>query len=216
VSRRLPIYLLIDVSGSMAGTAINSVSQGLQMFQAALQSDPRALDTAFVSVITFGSTATQVVPLTHCANFSPPELTAAGGTAMGEAMLLAEDRIGAEVVLTSHDDQKADWKPLVFIMTDGKPSDTAAVQAATESIRLKRYAMFVACAAGADASETIFQGWADSIIRLSDTSESSIGAFFKWVTQSVRTASASAGAMGGEDIMRLPPPPPNSGVLIVP
>jgi uncharacterized protein YegL len=216
MSRRLPIYLLLDVSGSMKGTAINSVSQGLRMFQAALQSDPRALDTAFVSVITFGSTATQIVPLIHCASFAPPELTAAGGTAMGEALLLAEERIQAEVVSVSTDDQKADWKPVVFIMTDGKPSDTAAVHTAIESIKHRRYAMFVACAAGAEASEDIFQGWADSVIRLSDTSESSIGAFFKWVTQSVRTVSASAGAIGTDDSVRLPPPPPNSGVLIVP
>ena len=216
MSRRLPIYLLLDVSGSMAGTAINSVSQGIQMFHAALQNDPRALDTAFVSVITFGSTATQVIPLTHCSNFTPPELVAAGGTAMGEAMLLAEERIRVEVVRASTEDQKADWRPIVFIMTDGKPSDTAAVQSAIDSIKQRRYAVFIACAAGSEASEAIFQGWADTVIRLSDTSEASIGAFFRWVTQSVRTASASAGAVGATDSVRLPPPPPGTGVVIVP
>jgi uncharacterized protein YegL len=216
MSRRLPIYLLIDVSGSMKGTAINSVSQGLFTFRAALHADPRSLETAHISVITFGSVATQVCELVSCDQFEPPTLVAEGGTAMGEAMHLVEERIRAEVVRSTTDSQKGDWKPIVFIMTDGKPSDQANLNAAIESFQKRRYATIIGCAAGSEAKESVFEGWTDARIRLADVDEASISAYFIWVTQSVRAASASAGLIGAAGVIPLPPPPPNSGLVIVP
>ncbi len=62
--RRLPVYLLIDTSGSMYGEPIESVKNGLQSLMSSLRQDPYALETAFLSVIEFNSEATQIVPLT--------------------------------------------------------------------------------------------------------------------------------------------------------
>ena len=53
--RRLPIYLLLDCSGSMMGEPITAVQTGLQNLVATLRQDPYALETAFISVITFDS-----------------------------------------------------------------------------------------------------------------------------------------------------------------
>ena len=50
--RRLPVYLLIDTSGSMHGEAIEAVRNGLQVLVSALRQDPYALETAYLSVIT--------------------------------------------------------------------------------------------------------------------------------------------------------------------
>ena len=38
--RRLPVYLLLDASGSMEGAPIESVRQGLEQFQSEVASDP--------------------------------------------------------------------------------------------------------------------------------------------------------------------------------
>ena len=74
--RRLPVYLLVDVSGSMHGEPIESVKNGLQLLVAALRKDPQALETAYLSVITFGSSAQQIVPLTELSAFNMPEISA--------------------------------------------------------------------------------------------------------------------------------------------
>ena len=63
-SRRLPVYLVLDCSGSMFGDPIEAVNQGVKALVAELQSEPYAIETAYLSVITFESTAQQVCPLT--------------------------------------------------------------------------------------------------------------------------------------------------------
>ncbi len=128
--RRLPIYLLLDCSGSMMGEPIAAVQTGLQNLVATLRQDPYALETAYISVITFDSDARQTVPLTELSQFNPPQLSATGTTAMGAALTLLAERIEAEVTKTTSD-TKGDWKPVVFLMTDGSPTDnlTAGIEA---------------------------------------------------------------------------------------
>ncbi|MBQ4310052.1 MAG: VWA domain-containing protein, partial [Oscillospiraceae bacterium] len=55
--RRLPVYLLLDTSGSMTGDPIEAVRQGVKALVSELRGDPQALETAYLSVITFASTA---------------------------------------------------------------------------------------------------------------------------------------------------------------
>ena len=63
--RRLPVYLLLDCSGSMSGEPIEAVKQGIKALLTELKGDPQALETACLSVITFNSTARQISPLTE-------------------------------------------------------------------------------------------------------------------------------------------------------
>ena len=53
VGRRLPVYLVLDCSGSMSGEPIEAVCQGVKALVADLRTDPQALETAYLSVITF-------------------------------------------------------------------------------------------------------------------------------------------------------------------
>ena len=46
MSRRLPVYLLLDTSGSMMGEPIAAVETGVQTLVSALRQDPYALETA--------------------------------------------------------------------------------------------------------------------------------------------------------------------------
>jgi len=81
--RRLPVYLLLDCSGSMAGEPIEAVKQGIKALVSELKGDPQALETACLSVITFDSSARQITPLTELMLFREPQLAAGGATAYG-------------------------------------------------------------------------------------------------------------------------------------
>ena len=78
--RKLPVYLLLDTSGSMHGEPIEAVRNGMQTLVSALRQDPHALESAYLSVITFAESAAQVVPLTELTQFQIPVLSASGTT----------------------------------------------------------------------------------------------------------------------------------------
>ena len=72
--RRLPVYLMLDTSSSMSGEAIEALRNGLALLVATLRQDPYALETAWLSVITFDSDARQLVPLTELGEFQTPAI----------------------------------------------------------------------------------------------------------------------------------------------
>lgn len=120
--RRLPVYLLLDTSGSMYGEPIEAVKNGVQTLISTLRSDPYALETAYISIITFNSSAQQITPLTELASFQQPNIDASGCTAFGGALELLSQKIDSEITKTTAE-VKGDWRPLIFIMTDGVPTD---------------------------------------------------------------------------------------------
>ena len=44
--RRLPVYILADVSGSMRGTPVESVKAGIRQLHRDLLTDPQAVESA--------------------------------------------------------------------------------------------------------------------------------------------------------------------------
>ena len=77
--RRLPIYLLLDCSGSMAGAPIQAVQRGVEMFAREVRQDHYAAATVHVGIITFASTAQMVTNgLVPIGQFQPPQLSAGG------------------------------------------------------------------------------------------------------------------------------------------
>ena len=146
--RRLPVYLLLDTSGSMYGEPIEAVKNGVQTLVSSLRQDPYALETAYLSVITFESSAQQITPLTELSAFQQPNLSAGGCTAMGEALALLAQKVDTEVTKTTND-QKGDWRPLVFILTDGEPTDD--LNKGLAEFKKRKFGMVVACAAGMGA-----------------------------------------------------------------
>jgi uncharacterized protein YegL len=207
--RRLPVYLLLDCSGSMAGESIAALEMGLKALLADLHNDPNALDTVWVSVITFTSTAEQLVPLTELNEFRPPQLTAEGTTALGQALDLLAERITAEVHVTGPD-CKGDWKPLVFILTDGKPTDDW--ERSAEDFHLRGLATVVACGAGSEVDDATLRRIGDKVVRLRDTQPGTLGAFMKWVSTSVTTTSQGLGTRPAD---RLLPPPDDGPIQLV-
>lgn len=210
--RRLPIYLLLDCSGSMMGEPISAVQTGLQNLVATLRQDPYALETAYVSVITFDSEARQSVPLTELSQFNPPSLAATGTTAMGAALKLLAERVEAEVTKTTAD-TKGDWKPVVFLMTDGAPTDD--LNAGIAALKKVKIGTFVACAAGPGAETSELSKITETVVRLDTADSNTIKAFFKWVSASISTSSQKVeNNKEVQGLSDLPPPPPELNMVI--
>lgn len=211
--RKLPVYLLLDTSGSMHGEPIEAVKNGLQLLVSTLNQDPYALETAYLSVITFNEHARQITPMTELTSFQQPALDAGGPTALGEALLLLCERVDAEVTKTTYE-TKGDWKPLVFIMTDGVPTDD--ITPGIEELKKRKFGIVVACAAGQNVNTDTLKKITECVVQLDTADSSTIKTFFKWVS-----ASVSAGSMkiesAGEEISKiddLPPPPQEINVVL--
>ena len=212
--RRLPVYLLLDTSGSMSGEPIEQVKNGVQMLVSGLRQDPYALETAYLSVITFDSEAKEVVPLTELTAFQPPNLQAKGGTSLGAALSLVADSAKRNVAKTTAT-EKGDWRPMIFLMTDGKPTDDW--QKGLARFKQEKWGIIVGCAVNSADTDALKQiAGEQGVVRLDTSDSASITVFFKWVTASVSTSSKSV-EQGGKEVTglgELPPPPKEIKVVV--
>lgn len=204
--RRLPVYLLLDTSGSMTGEPIESLKNGVQMMMHSLRQNPQAIETAYVSIITFDSDAKQIVPLTDLASFQMVDIKASGLTSLGAALTLLADKLQTEVAKTTME-QKGDWKPMTFIMTDGIPTDDW--QSGLHRLNAVNKGLVVGCAAGSGADDSILRQITESVVRLDNADSESISKFFQWVTASISASSTKVEESGKEvsGLDQLPPPP---------
>ena len=203
--RRLPIYLLLDTSGSMRGEPIVAVRSGLSSLLASLRYNPYALETVALSIITFNSEVEVLIPLTALDDFQIPYIDApeTGATNLGEALQMLLLKYDTEIIKTTPE-QKGDWLPIAVIMTDGKPSDTLMFKKMCEKIKEYKFAHVVACAAGPKAKTEPLQQFADSVYSLDTMDTSTFNKFWEWVSTIVSQQSQNADSTQKDE---LPPPP---------
>jgi uncharacterized protein YegL len=208
-TRRLPVYLVLDVSGSMAGDSIEAVNQGVRLILEELRNDPMALETAWLSCITFSDTATELLPLTEVGSAFVPHLSAGGLTNLGAALRMLLDKLKTEI-RPNTPQQKGDYKPMVFLLSDGQPTDHEWPLAADE---LKEQAAgwtanIIALGCGSSTNTDPLKQITSSVLHMADMTPDNVRSFFKWVSQSVRVTSRSAAAApasGGKvDLPALP------------
>jgi len=211
--RRLPVYLLLDTSGSMGGEPIEAVKNGVQIMISSLRGNPQAQETAYISVITFDSVANQIIPLTDLGSFQMKDIQATGTTALGEGLKLLSNCIDNEVTTTTPE-TKGDWKPLVFIMTDGVPTDSW--QNGLIEFKKRKTGIVVACAAGIGADTSVLKQITDNVVELATADSQSIAKFFAWVTASIGVSSTKVEDSGKEVIglNELPPPPSELNIVV--
>jgi len=147
---RCPCVLLLDVSGSMSGAPIQELNSGLVTFRDELAADALATKRVEVALVTFGPVKVEL-PFTTAAAFYPPTLQAQGDTPMGAAILQALDLVGER-----KRDYRANairyYRPWVFLITDGAPTDewTNAAAAIREGEAGKKFAFFAVGVKGAN------------------------------------------------------------------
>lgn len=206
----LPVYLLLDCSGSMLGEPISAVQQALADFINVLAGNPETASRVRLSVISFASDARVLSELAPIKSLKPISLQAGGATALGQAIDLLNSRLEQESTRLSLARIRF-FKPLGFLLTDGSPTDNW--EKAASQLNQKRQVFLVACAAGPDADIETLKRFADVVVRCDSLSPHGIASFFQWSSNSITVASRSPSQDSLEAPLPLPPPP---DVKIVP
>ena len=212
MSRRLLAYFLLDTSGSMRGEPIQALNNGFNGLVNMLRTDPQAMDSLYISVITFDRNVQNIVPLTDLASFQPIEIQCpdSGPTHTGQALEMMCDLVQRDLIRGTTE-RKGDWKPLLFIFTDGKPSDLQKYREFMPKVKALDFGVIVGCAAGPKAEVSFLQELTGNVVKLDTTDANTLTTFFKWVSSSIEMGSKSQGT--GE-VMTLPPPPSELNIVV--
>jgi uncharacterized protein YegL len=147
---RCPCILLLDTSASMAGEPIGELNRGLVHFKEELSADALAMKRVELAMVTFG-------PVRLLSEFRTPDLFLApqlqssGDTPMGAAIVG-----GLQIVRQRKAAYKSNgipyYRPWVFLITDGAPTDDWRVAASMvrEGETNKGFAFFAVGVEGAD------------------------------------------------------------------
>ncbi|EPM43174.1 VWA domain-containing protein [Pseudomonas syringae] len=187
---RVPICLVLDVSGSMSGEPIRELQAGVQMFYEAIRDDEIAQYAAEISIVTFGSQAQRTVDFMSIERQDVPALIAEGTTAMGQGVNLALDLL--EVRKGDYQRAGVDYyQPWMVIMTDGEPTDDISraserVRKLCETRKLSVFPIAIGAAANMDTLALLSPGRPPLRLKGLNFKE-----FFLWLSRSVSRVSQS-------------------------
>ncbi|WP_435384112.1 vWA domain-containing protein [Chryseobacterium tructae] len=196
----------------MNGEPIQALNNGFSGLISMLRADPQAMDSLHLSVITFDREVKNIIPLTALANFYPMEITCpdSGPTHTGAALEMVAELVQKDLVKGS-EGEKGDWQPLLFIFTDGKPSDIQKYRQMIPVLRSLEFGAIVGCAAGPKADEQFLKELTDHVVKLDTTDAITLSSFFKWVSTSITQGGHSQNTT---DHVTLPPPPSELTIII--
>ncbi|GAB3742266.1 TerY-C metal binding domain-containing protein [Spirosoma lituiforme] len=183
----------------MVGDPIDRVQDGIATIIRDLRTDPYALETVYVSMLIFANKARRLVPLIEISQFYPPRLPIGSGTSLGAALYLLMDELDKQTVRTSAQ-TKGDWKPLVFLLTDGVPTDNYSSALDEWKARFKARVNLIAVSFGNSADTNVLQELTEHVYRFEDTDPAAYAQFFRWISQSVKSSSIAIDQGQGDGI----------------
>ena len=190
--RRLPVFFVLDCSESMVGENLKNMEDGLQSVIRTLRTDPHALESVYVSIIAFAGIAKTIAPLVEVVSFYSPKLPLGGGTSLGAALDTLMAEIDKSVVRTTSD-MKGDWKPIVYLFTDGRPTDNPTPALDRWNAKYASKANLIAVSLGKDADFSILKKLTENVIVFEDTNDGDFKKFVTWISASVVAQSKSVG-----------------------
>ena len=196
----MALVLVLDVSYSMDGDAINQLNAGLNRFKAEVCNDKQTRDILDVAVIKFNDYFEVVQDFVPIEYMDYIELEADGATKYSEpireALRLVDER--SRFYRKSGTEP---YKPWIVFVSDGEPLDNInAVAQEVQAAQAAGKVRFIALGVGNFKSAPLKQ-ITDVVFRMDGTDFTS---FFNWVGKSMRSVSTTA---PGEK----PPLPPLEG-----
>lgn len=188
--RKLPIYFLIDVSESMVGEQIQYVEDGIATIIKALKSDPHAIETVWISIIIFAGQSKTIIPLQEIVNFYPPKFSIGGGTSLSKGLGQLMFELRKNTIKNTYE-IKGDWKPIIFLFTDGVPTDNSSQAIKEWKENWQKSTNLVAISFGDETDVSILKDLTDNILEFKNTTAEDYKTFFKWITDSIKTSSES-------------------------
>ncbi|MDO9177862.1 MAG: VWA domain-containing protein [Agitococcus sp.] len=195
---RCPCLLLLDISSSMQGKPLAELNQGLVTFKKELSADILASKRVEVSIVSFGPVKVET-SFRNVASFEPPQLRPQGATPMGEAITK-----GLALLKERKEEYRqngiAFYRPWVFLITDGAPTDSweQAASMIKQGEDSKAFAFF---AVGVEnANMGILQEL--SVRQPLKLQGLKFRELFQWLSNSMRSVSSST--VG--DVIKLPAP----------
>jgi len=212
---RIACALLLDTSGSMSGDPIEQLNKGFALFCDEIKGDELAKKRAEITVITFGGEPKVEIPFTEGRDLEPRPLSAGGATPLGQALNLALGQLEAQKGAYKQAGLEY-YRPWLFVLTDGVPSDAEEFTAAAARVRdaeaNRRVSVF--CIGIGPLANMDLLGKLSAQrppLRLDGLS---FREFFGWLSASLGAASAStafgsseAGIAQAEDSDQIPLPP---------
>jgi uncharacterized protein YegL len=183
--------MLIDVSESMVGEPVRRMEEGIATIIQTLKTDARAIETVWISIIVFAGQARTIIPLQELVNFYPPKFPIGSGTSLAKGLghLMYELR---KNTVRSTPETKGDWKPAVFLFTDGVPTDNASDIDAVISEwnrNWSRSANLVAISLGESTDSNMLARLTDNLLQFNAANADAYRKFFQWVSDSMTTHS---------------------------
>lgn len=202
-SQRLPCVVVLDSSGSMAGSRIDELNAGLRVLEDELKKDPVASQRVQLLLIQFnGDNDVQVLTdWTDAMAFSAPHLIANGLSPMGAAVRLAMAKL---------EEQKARYRahgiaynrPWLFLLTDGAPTDDDWHQAAAECRAAEQANKLIFFGIGAGDDADLDQLGQFSVRKPQRLQGLKFRELFLWLSRSATSASKAA---QGTNVQLAPP-----------
>lgn len=192
--RPLPVFLLVDTSGSMQeNDNIITLNRALEDLTGTLAHEDHFSTEIQLAVITFGGREPKVhQPLCPAATVRWTPLEAKGHTPLGQAIELARIMIEDPSIVS-----RRSYMPTIVVVSDGVPNEEdvyrnalAALFASPRAGRAQRLAMFIGDdQEGEDALREFLNDDKTRLFKAGDAKQ--IHDFFKLVTQSVTRRSKS-------------------------